>query len=355
MNIHLFNPENDLALAAGCRQYTPPPNARAIHKAGALLPMWWAEEDDIILAPTEMSDEARNLSERFGLKGCISDITHNISDAHPWGWSLDAKRQFINFGVDESVLPTDCHIERMRQLGHRRISIEILKRIDTVDHLPVETTNAIDIVRIERQYPGCYVKSPWSGSGRGVFCAGSLNEDALLRRAEGIIHRQGSVIIERGLDKILDFAALFHSDGKEVSFRGLSIFSTEARGMYNGNIVSHQKDLEKRLSDFIDLRNLRSIVEQETDVLTELVASTYNGWLGIDMMIHRENGKFKIMPCVEMNLRMTMGVVAMKIQERLGLKTPHFMSWRHNDPHTTTISLLPPVAGFRLTLSPTML
>ena len=51
VTLHLFNPENDLALALGCRHYTPPPHAVAIHNAGALLPMWWAEKEDRVIAP----------------------------------------------------------------------------------------------------------------------------------------------------------------------------------------------------------------------------------------------------------------------------------------------------------------
>ena len=71
MKIHLFNPENDLALGLGCRNYTPPPHAAAIHRAGALLPMWWAEDKDLIIAPVSMKDEAEKLRERFGLRGSV--------------------------------------------------------------------------------------------------------------------------------------------------------------------------------------------------------------------------------------------------------------------------------------------
>ncbi|MDE7026821.1 MAG: hypothetical protein K2O87_02750, partial [Duncaniella freteri] len=67
-NLNLFNPENDLALAIGCRHYTPPPHAAALHRAGALLPAWWAETDDMILAYSDYAEDAICLHSHWGLR-----------------------------------------------------------------------------------------------------------------------------------------------------------------------------------------------------------------------------------------------------------------------------------------------
>lgn len=355
MRLHLFNPENDLALALGCRHYTPPPHAVAIHNAGALLPMWWAEEGDRVIAPEIMQTEASRLARRFGLNGVIAGDVCGATSLSPWGWSLDAKRQFLRAGVDGGILPDDTSIERIRQLSHRRMSVEILTRLDSDNPIAIETTDPNVVVEAERNNPGCYVKSPWSSSGRGVFCARSLDENALRRRAAGIIHRQGSVMVERGLDKVADFAALFHSDGHRVSFRGLSLFSTETRGMYSGNIVAPQSHIESRLSEMIDPEILMTLINREEEILTELTASAYQGWMGIDMMVYNDGGRLRVMPCVELNLRMTMGVVAMKVCERLGVETPHFLAWEHKENNSLESSesliMLPPTDGFTLRLT----
>lgn len=357
MKIHLFNPENDLALGLGCRHYTPPPHAAAIHRAGALLPLWWAEAGDLVLAPDSLKAEARELAARFGLSGEVGNPA-DASEALPWGWSPDAKRQFLNAGVREEILPSDAEIERMRLLSHRRMSIEIISRLNGDYPIPIETTDADEVVERERATPGCFIKSPWSGSGRGVFCARSLDTDALRRRAEGIIHRQGSVMVERGLDKAMDFAALFYSDGKRVEIRGLSIFSAEARGMYSGNIVAPQDFLRQQLAGCINIAEVDAIVSQEEEILTELVAKSYRGWMGADMMAYRreDDGRMAVMPCVELNLRMTMGVVALKIAEKLAVDTPHFLAWEHNKTAALDgadgLTLLPPSDGFALRLTP---
>ena len=116
-------------------------------------------------------------------------------------------------------------------------------------------------------------------------------------------------MVERALDKVADFAALFHSDGVRVSFRGLSMFTTEARGMYSGNVVAPQSYIESRLSGMIDFDSLMEIISREEEILTELTATAYKGWMGVDMMVYNDGGRRRVMPCVELNLRMTMGVL----------------------------------------------
>ncbi|MCM1076556.1 MAG: hypothetical protein NC411_04265 [Bacteroides sp.] len=353
MRIHLFNPENDLALGLGCRHYTPPPHAAALHRAGALLPMWWAKTGDILLADESKTHDAEALRRRFGLHGSIGNPAE-ATEAVPWGWSLDARNQFERAEISRPILPADEVIERIRQLSHRRTSIEIISRLDGDYPIAVETTSPDDVVRLENDHSGCFIKSPWSGSGRGVFCARSLSREALRSRAEGIIHRQGSVMVERGLDKVMDFAALFHSDGHRVEYRGLSLFTTESRGMYSGNIVAPQQFISDKIGQLIDLTELYGIIGREADILSDLTAGTYHGWMGIDMMVYREDGIYKIMPCVELNLRMTMGVAALEIAERLDVTHPHFLAWEHNNPEQHTgdsLILLPPTEGFTLRLS----
>ena len=44
--------------------------------------------------------------------------------------------------------------------------------------------------------------------------------------------------------------------------------------------------------------------------LSLLLAADYAGYLGVDMMICSDNGGLLIHPCVEINLRMNMGVVS---------------------------------------------
>jgi hypothetical protein len=82
--------------------------------------------------------------------------------------------------------------------------------------------------------------------------------------------------------------------------------------VYESNVLLSNEMIERRLTAYVPpeaLRELRICLERE---LSARLSSTYTGYLGTDMMICRfaDAPEYRIHPCVEINLRMTMGVVA---------------------------------------------
>jgi hypothetical protein len=67
--------------------------------------------------------------------------------------------------------------------------------------------------------------------------------------------------------------------------------------------------------------DLGPVIDQVLMAIDDLIAPHYNGYLGIDMMLYwDENGKIALNPCVEVNLRMTMGMVTAAMGSRHGLR-----------------------------------
>ena len=88
-------------------------------------------------------------------------------------------------------------------------------------------------------------------------------------------------------------------------------------GAYEGNLLISDAAIERNLSEYIpveEIYKLRDRLEQE---LSLRFGTIYNGYLGVDMMICRfpESPVYRIHPCVEINLRMNMGVVARHIYD----------------------------------------
>ncbi len=158
--------------------------------------------------------------------------------------------------------------------------------------------------------PRCFLKFPWSGSGRGVIDASAFPSGEVRRRALGVIRRQGSIMCEKRLDKVKDFAMLFHSDGEKVSFVGYSLFFTDHAGTYAGNLLAKDELILDELSQSVPKEHLEETALCLEKIFTELLAMDYKGYFGVDMMVYRQGEKLEIAPCVEVNLRMTMGVVA---------------------------------------------
>lgn len=336
MRLHLFNPENDLALGAGCKHYTPPPRVVSLHRAGALMPVWWAGSDDEILAPSATEEELEFVRSHYGLSPRVG----NVGEPSPWGWSLDARRQFAEAGVGEDMLPSVESVEKMRSLSHRRTSVEILSALGIPEVAGVEVTDGS--VMMEMSSGPLFLKSPWSCSGRGVFSSRGLPREVLRDRVEGIIRRQGSVMVENEYERVKDFAALFESRDGRVTHVGWSVFETGGQGAYAGNLVARQEVLRGMIGCDVN-------TDRISDILTEIVAPYYTGPLGIDMMIYRDHsGRECLHPCIELNLRRTMGFVAMDIEERLSPERPVIVGWEYGT--LTGTPLLLPREGFALTL-----
>lgn len=314
----LFNPENDLALAADTPRYTPPPAAVALARAGALLPLWWCQSADIVIAPEEDSEGAARLRREFGVAGDIAmagDFA-TVTECAPWGWSRDAHRRFCQAGVDASALPPAGWLDRHRQLSHRRVSVSLLEELGTPKQLlPVEAFSLKDALDAVRKFDGeAFIKLPWSSSGRGVFDARRLSAPTLTRYIEGFIRRQGSVMVERARHKIADFAMLFYCAHDQAVFKGLSGFHTDPAGHYLGNIIASDETIVRHLG--VDPREWAAPLSHAISVV---IAPGYDGWVGVDMMTEMtSSGHIGMVPCVEANVRMTMGVVARFVYDRLG-------------------------------------
>ena len=312
--LYLFNPENDLALAHGKAQYTAPPNAQLLHNAGAMLPIWKCNENDSILAHKLNTEWVQSQQQLFEIPN-IKHSSNNITELIPWGWSLNTCRQFTEYGVNSSLMPTEDSIEKIRQLSHRRHSINVLSQITEISKTsfphPIEANNTSQVIDFLHKNQSIYLKSPWSSSGRGVINTATLSEEEIIRRAKGIIRRQGSVMCEKALDKIKDFAMLFYCDGKGVKFYDYSSFFNIGAGNYAGNIIGSREFVINDITQHgITQQKLENIADILSKILTQLIAPYYRGYLGVDMMIYNNRGKIEIAPCIEINLRMTMGVVA---------------------------------------------
>ena len=369
--IHLFNPENDLALAFGGSNYTPPANALALHNAGAALPLFYGERGDMVIGREIDRTWVAEAVNRFDLGTSIFDGYYPLEcEAAPWGWSLDARRQLEQAGVNQNALISPEQIECLRQLSHRRLTVEVMAQLAQslpfeIPARPIEATTPKQALDYHKEHGGCYVKLPWSSSGRGVFDASGLTDDALLSRVKGMINRQGSVMCEQRLDKVEDFAMLFYSDGRQVKRVGYSAFYNEHGASYGGNIVANDEILGRRLAAIVGDDRLRLISEALQSILTLIIAPHYKGYFGVDMLAYTDGSQVLVAPCVEINLRMTMGVVAWRLAQTVladgltarfsvfyggSVQPARMAAIENNRLIAGTVSLIPPHKNFNITL-----
>ena len=318
--LFVFNPENDLALAFGGPNYTAPPFAARLRCDLQVMPMWYACGQPVLADPGRIAPEwldtishvvpttlaaAEQIVER-------NDTCHDLT-ACPWGWSAAMRRQLLRqLHFSERNLPTVAQVEAMRQLSHRRTSIDIISRYSqfmATPPLPEEKFSLEAALQFAATHRDCYFKSPWSSSGHGVFHVFNLEASDFKEWCTGIVRRQGSVLCEIALCPTLEFGVEFLSRDGKVEVCGLSVFDNDFHQQLNTATVASTEHLLAIISAQYP-RFEQELHCMVSSVLNRIIPQTYSGFFGIDMMLYRNgNGNTCLNPCVELNLRPTFGLV----------------------------------------------
>ena len=323
MKLLVFNLEPDSELPANLSNFTAPHAGRQLRADLGFIPAIWAAADDYVHVENVEDAERRflRLTRRpFGRFIAKEQICkHKFTAVDVWGWDLAIRAFLLRWGIDAAIMPTATQIDDIRQLSHRRYAMQLLDCLQMPGIIGSSCeTNQIENI-IDRLHSGEHlvVKAPWSSSGRGVrFMEDDVNiyDNGWLRN---VIVKQGSVMVEPYYNKVKDFGMEFVSDGNgSVSYIGLSLFQT-SNGAYTGNILASEEEKENLISRYIPIDLLKTVQQKICAKMGSWLKDQYTGVFGIDMMVvRRDDGDgFLLHPCVEINLRRTMGHVAISLTE----------------------------------------
>ena len=331
MKLHIFNPEHDIALAANLSNFTAPKAGRQLRHDLGFLPAIWAEGEDCVLVDdVEYARKhwgclvAKHGNDQFSKHREDLFVSNPrqlpITEICPWGWNKALCAQLKRIGVKEDLLPDEEQLQRIRELSHRKTAVSLLRKLQ----LPGTTgySSCADlIVEVEqalRVYRHIVVKAPWSSSGRGVrFISDTLDEHQE-QWIRNVVKTQRCIIIEPYYNKVMDFAMEFTATTEgTVRYEGLSLFETN-NGAYTGNLLATERKKQEMISRYIPADLLKNVTEKIVECL-EL--KDYQGPFGIDMMIVSSDlnnqSSYLLHPCVEINLRRTMGHVALALHHKL--------------------------------------
>lgn len=319
--VFLFNPSHEMALADGTANYTPPAPVRQMEADLVMLPAIFAQEGDWVMDATAKSlfdaagkrvDKSRFLAERGSMV------------PFPWGWNATVRKSLLRFGFSPGCMPDEGLLEQIRAFACRRFHARYIRMF--LDEDGVQRGDAFvgqqmafcDSLEGIGESDGPFIfKLPWSSSGRGVFTSDKPDADAL-RRLTGFLHSQGGFLKDRFYQKTLDFAMEFYvfSDG-EVRFVGYSVFQAASGGKYGGNMVDSQQVLEAVIAEALGSRALLELIRRtHARLLEKTMAGRYTGFVGIDMMVVNTSQGKACHPCVELNPRLNMGILAIAASQR---------------------------------------
>lgn len=236
-----------------------------------------------------------------------------VNAVEPWGWDRHIVGVLRRLGAPDRLLPTEAQLDTIRELSSRHTAVKVLEKVNDSLFRSRWCTDETAVVAAVNEYGGCaMLKQPWSCSGRGVWSATFAElvdgHTSSILRVRKTLREQGAVEVEPLYECVADFAMEFFADADgSVRYEGLSLFETHASGGYAGNVIAPQAELQRRLEEKAGgALPLQVLAERLCNVLVEVLAGQYTGPLGVDMMLTPEG----IHPCIEVNLRNTMGRVA---------------------------------------------
>ena len=324
-SIKVFNPEHDMALANGDRHFIAPRNIREM--ACDLAPLMEFIEGDEILV---------------------------------WGWDHAIKTRLLRMGIAEERLPTDAALMVLRACSERQSAHQLLRAFHA-DH-PEEPyigesilAHALgDIAAYATLHGHIILKDPLSSSGKGLRhvkehqethlnppCEGGLEAPrcqhplpyregwggSISSWANALIRRHGYLTAEPYYDKVQDFAMEFCIREGQCCFIGYSLFNTNPHGRYESNLLMEDEKIESMLARYIPhsaLHEVRDwvIAHSHYIIPTGWDTTRHPLYFGIDMMVVNFqfsifNSQFRIHPCVEINLRLNMGIIAHEVRRTL--------------------------------------
>ena len=338
MTLHIFNPEHDIALASNLPNFTAPHAGRQLSHDLGFIPAIWADDDERVLVDNiETAQKCfgslrmsarRLLGKELAVRPDMFVCDNNphrmasVRNVEPWGWNRALKHRLLKHGVEPSVLYDDDKLDVLRELSHRHTAARLLPSLlvsGTVGNA-YEASSAEEVMHLVGELNSTVLKAPWSSSGRGIrfVNTSTLTGDNVRGWIKNMMESQGSVMVEPFYNKVKDFGMEFESmDDGSVRYLGLSLFHT-SNGAYTGNIVAQEKVKQKLLSNYISPELLCLVKDLICRNFPSLLDGRYVGPFGVDMMVVNTqpdipDAPLSLHPCVEVNLRRTMGHVALAL------------------------------------------
>ena len=290
--IYIFNPEHDLCIANGDENFVPPRSALGFAK------------------------------ENIDLSGSLKRPNKQRRQIIPWGWNHSLKKRLINEGIDPATLPSEDDLQFIRAHSRREFALDVHSRLNCEGSQiigPDYRIVAASVSEIEgfiSANGSAVLKSPLSGSGKGIRFVRERLSESDKGWCRKTIDKQGSVIVEQRFEIIKECAMLFECHNEGIDFIGHSLFESK-NGAYSKNILASNEDIEDTIAEYIPRETLIAIREKLISIFADTLIGHYEGFLGVDQIICQAESPIFI-PVSEINLRMTMGLIARNQFDQLG-------------------------------------
>ncbi len=320
----IYNPEHDTCLARNVDHFVIPAVALKMRREWGHMPAYWAEDGDMVVV-ANVEEATRRLEAEHRHHARVNFVTMDRltewtmedmpSEIVPWGWDKNIAKTLATVNpLFRPLLPNRETLAEIRRMSSRVwVAREFLPRLieghsSWLCNMRVFFGTPDSLIKEVESSPHMVLKAPWSNSGKGVRMVGGTSLTANdCGWISNVLSEQGAIVVEPRYDKLMDFAMEFiiHRD-YIVEYLGLSLFTTKG-GTYQGNIIASHEEKRQMVERYLPHETLTTARDAILKVAGELFKGRYAGPFGVDMMVVKTPEGVALNPCVEVNLRWTMG------------------------------------------------
>ncbi len=328
--IHYYNPFAEEYVSAKQRgtEYHPRKIALAMERDTEMIMCGSCRQDDIVLMRRRPTNEHLTYLKRAGLQlpeiqefGEMDD--RKVGGLRPWAWSPDASLTLKGLAgqVSESM-PWQWRNPIPAEWLSKEIGVKLLEKLDFKDRPMVCRSVSDAVAAIDElidQGP-VLLKGFYGCAGRDHYRVFEGKEDEAKEWLERVLPDHGGVVVEPLRHRALDFSVLYEMNDGKASMVGMSVMENDEYGRFQASRVAPKwgSMLYDDVSEYLyrDINVMEWYQEKVPAALEELLPG-YVGPLGVDAMVYfDEDIEFHWTPVVELNVRMTMGRVALEMLKK---------------------------------------
>ncbi|WP_018971174.1 DUF455 family protein [Rubritalea marina] len=332
--LHWFNPnaEGEELAKINNKPFSPKRNVRLLEEDLDMLPIAWTRRDDVLLLRNAPSRQHLvNLRAwGFPMPECIElggehDLEERrIGGMRPWAWQQRACDVLAPYAQNMS----EQVAQKWRNHGESEwMSKKLGFRLEQLLGEPVGQwcESEAEVMEYFSQSDGnILMKAAYSNAGRGHcrIIDGDWSQSAKgwLKRS---LSEHGGLLVEPWLNRVVDFSSQYEraADGS-IKHIGMTQVLNDSLGRFRGCLVLPKwaQGYDAELSTFLfrDSDAHAFYRHRLPEALNQLLGnSDYVGAIGIDSMVFRHpDGTLAFRPVVEVNMRHTMGRVAVELLKK---------------------------------------
>lgn len=327
--VHSFNPfaEEEVSAALRGESFTPKKQAAAMERDAEMVMLAWCRRDDILLMRELPSLEhlARLQKAGFHLPEFMREDEldkRKLGGMRPWAWSPVVSKCWKRYANQVSAKVAWQWREPVpAQWLSKQIGVNLLEQSHEEAPLIAKELEAVraEVEAIHARGPAL-LKGLYSCAGRSQLKVEVGEWVAAEDWVRANLQRHGGLVVEAWRERVADFSMLYEITSEGVEWMGATVMENDARGGYLGSRVASKWTslLENEVTTWLHCEaQIQDWIETRWPTALKELLEGYIGPVGIDCMVYREpDGRLNWLPVVEVNVRMTMGRVALELMRK---------------------------------------